>query len=86
MPSRNPRRIFGLAEQPDTAVEVDPEEVWTVDGAGQHTRAGWSPFDGMQLRGRVTRVTLRGVEVFRGGEVIAAPGSGRNQRTRETAE
>lgn len=78
----NPRRIFGLPDQ-DAAVEIDPEATWTIQGADQQTRAAWTPFEGRTMRGRVTTVTLRGVEVFRDGEVLAAPGSGQNVRTRE---
>jgi len=75
----NPRRIFGLPAQ-DAVVEIDPDAEWTVDGAAQQTRAGWSPFEGRTMRGRVIRVELRGEEAFRGGEVVAAPGSGQNVR------
>ena len=75
----NPRRIFGLPDQ-DAVVEVDPDETWAVVGSQQHTQAAWTPFDGKMMRGRVTRVTLRDEEVFRDGEVLAAPGSGRNVR------
>jgi carbamoyl-phosphate synthase/aspartate carbamoyltransferase/dihydroorotase len=73
-----PRRIFGLADPPDSWVEVDPDATWTVRGADLHTRAGWSPFEGWTLRGRVQRVILRGEELVREGQVIAAPGSGHN--------
>lgn len=78
----NPRRIFGLPLQ-EAVVEVDPDETWTVIGSQQHTRAGWTPFDGRAMRGRVVGVTLRGVEVFRDGEVLADPGFGRDVRTKE---
>jgi dihydroorotase-like cyclic amidohydrolase len=73
----NPRRIYGLAEQPDTRVEVDVDERWVVRGDALHSRCGWSPFEGMEMRGRVRRVHVRGIEVFRDGAVLAAPGSGR---------
>jgi hypothetical protein len=35
---------------------------------------------GRQVRGRVTRVVLRGKEAFRDGKVLAEPGYGRNIR------
>ena len=76
----NARRIFGLPEQRDTWIEVDPEATWTVRGAELHSRAGWTPFEGWTLRGRVTRVVLRGAEAFRDGKVLAAPGTGRDVR------
>jgi len=79
----NPRRIFGLPEQPETWVEVDPEAEWTARGAEMFTRARWTPFEGRALHGRVTRVVLRGQEVYRNGSVLAAPGSGREVRKGE---
>ncbi len=76
----NPRRIFGLPPQPETLVEVDPDAVWEIPLHGWHTRADWSPFAGLKVRGRVRRVVLRGREVFRDGEVLASPGYGRELR------
>jgi len=76
----NPRRIFHLPEQPDTWIEVDVEARWVVRGSELHSRAGWSPFEGWSLRGRVQRVVLRGVEAYREGEVRVAPGFGRDVR------
>jgi carbamoyl-phosphate synthase/aspartate carbamoyltransferase/dihydroorotase len=78
--SDNPRRIFGLPEQPETWVEIDPDARYEIRAANQHTRCGWTPFEGRQVRGRVTRVVLRGEEAFRDGEVLAKPGTGQNVR------
>ncbi len=76
----NPRRIFNLPEQPDTFVEIDPAAAWEIHADQMYTRCGWTPFEGMKVRGRVQRVVLRGREVFRDGEVLAAPGTGINIR------
>lgn len=77
----NPRRIFGVPEQPDTFIEVDTESEWTVRGVEMFTRAHWSPFEGWKLKGRVQRVVIRGSEAFnREKNLIAASGSGRNIR------
>ncbi len=76
----NPRKIFGLPDQPNTWVEVDPDEEWVARGAEMYTRAGWTPFEGRILRGRVRRVVLRGIEAYHGGKVLAEPGSGRDVR------
>jgi carbamoyl-phosphate synthase/aspartate carbamoyltransferase/dihydroorotase len=75
----NVRRIFDLPEQ-EAHVEVDVDARWTFDAARSETRAGWSPFDGAPLRGRVERVVLRGEEVVSGGRVVARPGLGRDVR------
>jgi carbamoyl-phosphate synthase/aspartate carbamoyltransferase/dihydroorotase len=74
----NPRRIYGLPLQPDTEIEVDPEAQWEVRGGELFSRCGWTPFEGMRLRGRVRRVTLRGKVAFEDGRVLAPPGSGRD--------
>ena len=76
----NPRKIFGLPDQSETWIEVDPDEKWIARGAEMFTRAKWTPFENWTLRGRVTRVVLRGTEVFRNGEVLASPGFGLDVR------
>ena len=78
--STNPRRIFNLPDQPDTWVEVDPDAEWRIQAARTLTRSGWTPFEGLPVRGRVTRVVLRGQTVFDQGAVLAPPGSGRDLR------
>jgi dihydroorotase-like cyclic amidohydrolase len=72
----NPACIFHLPPQPDTWIEVDPGVRW--EAVTVYSRAGWTPFAGMTLTGRVTRVVLRGAEAFRDGRVVAPPGSGRD--------
>ena len=76
----NPRRIFGLPIQPETWIEVDTEAEWEIHAQGTFTRCGWTPFEGMAVRGKVHRVTLRGQEVMRDGQVLALPGSGHRIR------
>jgi carbamoyl-phosphate synthase / aspartate carbamoyltransferase / dihydroorotase len=73
-----PRRLFGLSEPPDSWVEVDLDEVWTVRGADLQTRARWSPFEGRRMRGRVVRVVVRGEDAYHQGQVLAQPGAGHN--------
>ncbi len=77
----NPRRIFRLPKQPDTWVDVDLETRWEIRASLGYTRCGWTPFEGMQVRGRVQRVVLRGREIFSGGDLLAPPGSGKNVRS-----
>jgi dihydroorotase len=71
-----PRAIYGLAAPADTYVEVDVDAEYGLKGEELHTRIGWTPFEGMSVRGRVERVILRGVEVFGDGKVKAEPGFG----------
>lgn len=75
--STNPRRIFGLPDQPDTWVEVDVDGSYTINSTAHYTKCDWTPFAGMTVYGRVQRVVLRGEAVFADGRVLASPGSGR---------
>jgi carbamoyl-phosphate synthase/aspartate carbamoyltransferase/dihydroorotase len=72
----NPRRIFHLPEQPDTEVQVDLDASWEVCGAEFQSKCGWSPFEGMKLKGKVRQVTLRGNIVFENGKILAPAGYG----------
>ena len=73
----NPRRIYGLEEQPQTWIELDIDKVYELDDAGMRTRCGWTPFAGRTVKGRVDKVVLRGETVYDGERVLATRGSGR---------
>jgi len=75
-----PAKIFSIPSQPETWVEVDPEEEWEIKAADTFTRCGWTPFEGWKVRGRVKRVILRGREAFCDRKIIAEPGFGKNIR------
>ena len=72
----NPRRIFNLPEQPDTHVEIDMLP-YTIRNEQMITKVGWTPFDGMEVGGRVLRVFLRGELVYESGRIIGPVGNGR---------
>ena len=74
----NPRRIFHLPEQFDTLIEVDLDARWTVRGQYLQSRCGWSPFEGMPLRGKVVEVCLRGRTVYQTPDILVSPGYGKN--------
>jgi carbamoyl-phosphate synthase/aspartate carbamoyltransferase/dihydroorotase len=67
--AHNPRRLFGLPEQPATRIEVDPETRYQLSDEGLHTKCGWSPFSGMTVQGKVRQVVLHGKVVFEDGEI-----------------
>ncbi|XP_067677512.1 multifunctional protein CAD-like [Haliotis asinina] len=79
--STNPRRIFGLPEQPDTYIEVDLDHKWTISKAMKFTKSKWTPFAGMNVVGAVRRVVLRGEVAYIDGDVLAAPGNGIDVKT-----
>lgn len=68
--ANNPRRIYGLPQQPDTWVEAEIGPTVTIENEGLHTKCGWSPFAGMRVRGRVRRVQFRGGPAMVDGAVV----------------
>ena len=78
--SANPRKIFHLPEQPETWVEVDENAEYEIRAADLRSRCGWTPFEGWQMKGRVTRVVLRGREACRAGKILVEAGYGKNVR------
>jgi allantoinase len=78
--SRNPARRFGLAGKGELAVGldadlvlVDPERSFVVRAADSPSAQGYTPFEGMELDGVVTRTLLRGQTVFADGELVGVP-------------
>ena len=56
---------------------LDESASWTIDPATLVTPAGWSPYAGRTLRGRVVATFSRGEPVWDGERVLAEPGRGR---------
>ena len=73
----NPKRIYNLPDQPDTHVEFDMSERVKIRNSDLKTKVGWTPFDGWEVAGRVSKVVLRGTTVFEDGEVLVEGGFGR---------
>lgn len=76
----NPRKIFKLPPQEDTYIEVNLDEEWTLPKNSNEyfTKAGWSPFAGRKVSGRVLKVVLRGEVAFIDGVIMAKPGTGKD--------
>ncbi len=74
--STNPRRIFNLPQQPDTAVTVQLTP-HTINNEMVQSKCGWTPFHGTEVAAKVQKVVLRGEVVFENGRVLAKPGSGK---------
>jgi len=82
-----PARILGLAGKGSIEagkdadlVMVDPKEISRVDADRLHSRAEWTPYDGMNAI--FPRMTLLRGEVIFDGEIAAKPGFGRFQGTK----
>ncbi len=71
-----PARIFGLPPQAETFVEAEVGPRYQVTGTKLQTKCGWTPFEGVEVAGRVTKTVLRGATVFDGERVLVLPGTG----------
>lgn len=75
--SFNPAQRFGLARKGDLApgfdadiALVDPHESFVVRAADSESKQGYTPFEGLQLTGRVKSTFLRGALVYHGGNIV----------------
>lgn len=82
----NPSRRFGLLHKGDIdigfdadLVLLDPDEAWTVRAEDSLSAQGYTPFEGLELSGRVKRTFLRGEPVYDNGGVVG-PARGRHLR------
>lgn len=81
----NPARIFGLWPRKGALapgfdgdiVVFDPAERWTLTQDLLHSKAGYSPWEGREVTGRVKTVALRGRVIARDGEFLGKAGDGR---------
>jgi dihydropyrimidinase len=85
--SSNPARIFGLSSKGTLApgrdadvVIYDPAGQYTIQAGQLHNLAGYTPFEGWPVAGRVRDVFSRGRTIVENGEFRPAPGWGRFQR------
>lgn len=76
----NPRAIFHLPEQPDTWIEVNEETEWHISAKDMLSRSAWTPFEGWPVKGRVSKVVLRGQTAYQDDVVLSPAGAGRNIR------
>jgi dihydropyrimidinase len=86
--SQNPAKIFGLWPRKGTLapgsdadiVLFDPRPQRSLAASELHSRAGFSPYEGLMVTGWVVATILRGQVVYRDGRIIGQPGSGHFQR------
>ena len=58
-------------------VIVDPSASRTLKADDMKSSAGWTPFDGMTLAGKIMRTIIRGKTVYDGKTVTAEAGYGK---------
>ena len=75
--SWTPSRRMGVLNKGDIAagycadiVLLDPDEQWTIRGADSFSAQQHTPFEGVEVTGRVKQTFLRGNLVFDNGEIV----------------
>jgi allantoinase len=78
--SWKPAQRFGLRSKGDLAlgydadiVVVDPQETFVCSAADSESEQGYSPFEGLELTGRVKSTFLRGSLVYHNGKIVGPP-------------
>ncbi len=78
--AENPAKLYGLypnkgvlAKGSDADIVVwDAKEKWTIGNCNQHSKAGYSPFEGTDVVGRAKQVFLRGTLIAEDGVLVKA--------------
>lgn len=87
--AEGPAQTFGLENKGRIAVGsdadiaiVDLKQAWTITDDTVESRIGWTPYNGREIVGQVDRTYVRGIEVYREGEVVGVPGTGKQATPR----
>ncbi len=72
----NPQRIWGLRPDAETYTLVDTDAHYVIERKKLRSACGWSPFEGMQVSGRVVGAWIRGKQVYDGENVLVSGGFG----------
>jgi dihydropyrimidinase len=83
--STNPAKLFGLYPRKGTIavgsdadiVVFDPDRKLTISASAHHSACDYNLFEGTEVTGTPEVVLRRGEVIVEGGELLAAPGSGR---------
>jgi allantoinase len=75
----NPAQRFGLLQKGDIAIGydadlvlVDPNETFVVQSVESLSQQGYTPFEGMELTGRVKQTFLRGNLIYAQGQILGS--------------
>lgn len=82
--STNVAKVFNIYPRKGTILPgsdaditiIDLNEKWTVRDKDLHYKCGWSPYDGLELTGKVYSTIIRGKVVYKDNEVYGEPGYG----------
>ncbi len=82
--SVGPAEAFDLTRKGRIAVGYDadlivynPADHWNVSLSDLRSKAGWSPYEGWRLRGKILGVFLRGEQAYWDNEILVKPGFGK---------
>ena len=83
--AENPARLFGLYPKKGSLlpgsdadlVIFDPDRRWTIEAGELHSSAGWTPYEAMEVTGKVETTIVRGEIVYHKGKFAAGKGKGR---------
>jgi carbamoyl-phosphate synthase/aspartate carbamoyltransferase/dihydroorotase len=68
-----PKKLFNVPTQENTYVEVDLDQEFMIKNSDVISKCGWTPFEGMTVKGKIVKVILRGQVVFSDGKIVAPP-------------
>jgi allantoinase len=77
-----PARLYGLYPRKGAIVVgsdadftiVDPDHAWTISQAGLIGKSGWTPYEGLAVRGRVAKTIIRGRVAAENGRIVSETG------------
>ncbi|MBN2710631.1 MAG: dihydropyrimidinase [Calditrichaceae bacterium] len=76
--AEEPARLFGLYPQKGTLIKgadadlvmVDPDTKWKISVDKMHSDIDWTPYDGLEINGKIKSVVLRGKWLLKDGKVV----------------
>ena len=82
--SRNPAHILGLKKGAFVIsydadfVVVNYKKRWIINGEEFISKAKYTPFEGFEVKGKIYKTFVRGINVFDDGEILVRSGFGKN--------
>ncbi len=73
MTSTNPRKIFKIPDRKDTYILIDSKITYKISNKNLSTKCHWTPFAGMEGRGKIKKVVIRAKTVFENNKFKGIP-------------